>query len=116
MQVDGLSMRHPSFEVSHNASNNTSAIDLFIRIVRGGLLNEIFQVGCVCYIINLTVQDCLTLINPSIENIRYALQFIMQSSRLQEFYALCKLFGLKKRKFHRDIRHCWNSTYLMLKS
>ena len=38
-----------------NASNNTSAIDLFIRTVRGGLLNEIFHVRCVCYIINLIV-------------------------------------------------------------
>ena len=99
-----------------NASNNTSAIDLFTRTVRGGPLNEIFHVRCVCHIINLIVQDGLTLINPSIENIRYALQFIMQSSRLQEFYALCKSFGLKKRKFHRDVRHRWNSSYLMLKS
>ena len=71
---------------------------------------------CVCHIINLIVQDGLTLINPSIENIRYALQFIMQSSRLQKFYALCKSFGLKKRKFYRDVRHRWNSSYLMLKS
>ena len=38
----------------------------------------------------------------------------MQSIRLQEFYALCKLVGLKKIKFHHDVR--WNSTYLMLKS
>ena len=56
-----------------NASNNTSAIDLFIRTVRRGPLNEIFYVRCVCHIINLIVQDGLTLINPSIENIRYAL-------------------------------------------
>ena len=98
-----------------NASNNTSAIDLFIRTVRGGPLNEIFHVRCVCYIINLIVQYGLTLITPSIVNIRYALQFLMQSSRLQEFYALFKLIGLKKRKFHRDVRYRWNSTYLMLK-
>ena len=39
----------------------------------------------------------------------------MQSSRLQEFYALCKSIGLKKRKSHRDVRYRWNSTYLMLK-
>ena len=39
----------------------------------------------------------------------------MQSSRLQEFYALCKSVGLKKRKFHYDVRHRRNSTYLMLK-
>ena len=99
-----------------NASNNTSVIDLFIKIVRGGPVNEIFHVRCVCHIINLIVQECLTLISPSIENIRYALQFLMQSRRLQEFCALCKSVGLKKRKFHRDVHHCWNSTYVMLKS
>ena len=71
---------------------------------------------CVCHIINLIVQDGLTLICPSIENIQYALQFLMQSSILQEFYALCKSVGLKKRKLYRDVRHRWNSTYLMLKS
>ena len=60
-----------------NSSNNTSVIDLFIRIVRGGPLNEIFHVRCVCHIINLIVQDDLTLITPSIENIWYALQFLM---------------------------------------
>ena len=99
-----------------NASNNTSVIDLFIRTVRGGRLNEIFRVRCVCHIINLIVQDGLTLITPSIVNIRYVLQFLMQSNRLQEFYVFCKSVGLKKRKFHRDVRHRWNSTYLMLKS
>ena len=65
-----------------NTSNNTSVIDLFIRTLRGGPLNEIFRVRCVCHIINLIVQDGLTLITPSIVNIRYALQFLMQSSRL----------------------------------
>ena len=49
-------------------------------------------------------------------NIRYTLQFLLQSCRLQEFFALCKSVGLKKRKFYHDIRHRWNSTYLMLKS
>ena len=64
-----------------NASNNTSVIDLFIRTVRGGPLNEIFHTRCACHIINLIVQDDLTLITPSIENIRSALQFLMQSNR-----------------------------------
>ena len=65
-----------------NVSNNISVIDLFIKTVRGNLLNEIFYVKCVCHIINLMAQDGLTLISLSIENIRYALQFLMHSSRL----------------------------------
>ena len=42
--------------------------------------------------------------------------FLCNLVELQEFYVLCKLVGLKKRKFHHDVHHRWSSTYLMLKS
>ena len=100
----------------NNASNNKSVINLFIRTVREGPLSEVFHVRCVCHIINLIVQDGLKLISPSLEAIRSTLRFLDSSSKLQEFYVLCKSIGLKKRKFHHDVVHRWNSTYLMLKS
>ena len=71
---------------------------------------------CVSHIINLIVQDGLKLISPSLEVIWFVIQFIYPSTRLQEFNALCKMVGLKKRKFRCDVSHHWNSTYLMLKS
>ena len=49
-----------------NASNNTSAIDLFVKTIRTGPQKEMFHVRCVCHIINLIVQDGLKLISPSI--------------------------------------------------
>ena len=42
-----------------NASNNTSAIDLFVKTIRTGSQKEMFHVRCVCHIINLIVQDSL---------------------------------------------------------
>ena len=45
-----------------NASNNKSAINLFVRTIREGPLGEIFHVRCMCHIINLIVQDGLKLI------------------------------------------------------
>ena len=71
---------------------------------------------CVCHIINLIVQDGLKLISLSLGAIQSTLRFLDSSSKLQEFYTLCQSVGLKKRKFHRDVIHRWNSTYLMLKS
>ena len=72
--------------------------------------------GCICHIINLIVQDGLKLISPSLLTIRSTILFLDSFNKLQEFYTLCQPVGLKKRKFHRDIGHRCNSTYLMLKS
>ena len=101
-----------------NASNNTSAIDLFVKTIRTGPQKEMFHVRCVCHIFNLIVQDGLKLISPSIAAIRFSLKFICcgTSKIKQEFSDLCKSQGLKPKKFHRDVPHRWNSTYLMLKS
>ena len=49
-----------------NVSNNKSAINLFVRTIREGLLSEIFHVRYMCHIINLIVQDGLKLISPSL--------------------------------------------------
>ena len=97
-----------------NVSNNKSVINLFIRIIREGLLSEIFHVRCVCHIINLIVQDGLKLISPSLLAIRSTILSLDSFNKLQRFYSLCQSIGLKKRKFCCDIGHCWNSTYIML--
>ena len=69
-----------------------------------------------CHIINLIVQDGLKLISPSLLAIRSTILSLDSFNKLQEFYTLCQSVGLKKRKFHHDIGHRWNSTYLMLES
>ena len=72
---------------------------------------------CVCHIINLIVQDGLKLISPSIATILFSLKFICCGTNKikQEFSDLCKSQGLKPKKFHCNVPHRWNSTYLMLK-
>ena len=95
-----------------NALNNKSVINLFVRTIRESPLSEIFHVRCVCYIINLIVQDGLKLL----QTIWSTILFLDSSNKLQEFYTLCQSVGLKKRKFCHGIGHHWNSTYLMLKS
>ena len=73
---------------------------------------------CICHIINLIVQDGLKLISPSIVVIQFSLKFICcgKSKIKQEFCDLYKSQRSKPKKFHRDVPHCWNFIYLMLKS
>ena len=90
-----------------NASNNTSAIDLFVKTIRMGPQKEMFHVRCVCHIINLIVQDGLKLISPSIATIRFSLKFICCGTGKikQKFSDLYKSQSLKPKKFHHDVSH-----------
>lgn len=97
-------MQNKNFSIIfHNASNNISVIDLFIKTIKGDPLNEMFNVRC-GHIFNLIV-DGLKLISQSLEAIWFVVYFISHPSKLQEFHTLCKTVGLKKGKFCHDVNH-----------
>lgn len=99
------------------ASLNDPVIDLMLQYLNPPYGGKLFQIRCVCYIINLIAQEGLELAQNEISLISYAIAFISSSSsRLQQYYKLCKQMGLKKRKLKVDIKTRWNTTYLMLKS
>ena len=100
-----------------NASANTAAINLFKRSLKPAFGGEIFHQRCACHIINLVVQAGIEHISINLTNIREALSFISSSgARLQEFKQYCRNSQMRPRKFPTDVRHRWNSTYLMLKA
>ena len=75
-----------NFSITYdNSSNNKNAINFFVRTIRESPLSEIFHVRCVCYIINLIVQDGLKLL----QTIWSTILFLDSSNKLQEFYTLC---------------------------
>uniref|UniRef100_A0A5B7AEL5 Zinc finger BED domain-containing protein RICESLEEPER 2-like n=1 Tax=Davidia involucrata TaxID=16924 RepID=A0A5B7AEL5_DAVIN len=100
---------------NHIANNAT--IEMFTHNLHPSHSGQFFHGKCVCHIINLIMQDSLKLIEEHIEKIRYAILFITSSPiSQQEFFHLCKTYGLNPRKFKSDIKTRWNSTFLMLQS
>ena len=55
-QVIFVSIMSVTFD---NATNNTTAIELFIRQLKTPVGNDLFHVKCICQIINLNVKDRL---------------------------------------------------------
>ena len=100
-----------------NASANTAAINMFKINLKPTFGGEIFHQRCACHIINLVVQAGIEYISPHLTNIRESLAFISSSgARLQEFREYCRNSQMRPRKFPTDVRHRWNSTYLMLQA
>jgi hypothetical protein len=81
----------------HNASNNTSACEELITNHKHELLfdGEHLHVRCSAHILNILVQDGMTVIHTTIQKIRELLKHIDSSvSRLQVFNSLANGMGL----------------------
>jgi hypothetical protein len=70
----------------------------------------------VCHIINLVVQDSITVVTKYLDNVSAVVRFITSTPQMiKKFGEYCKANNLKSRKFGLDMKIRWNSTYLMLK-
>jgi hypothetical protein len=105
-----------------NASSNEVAVKDIISDLRANGSSLIcdglfFHVRCACHILNLVARDGLSVITPTIENIRL-LVLAVKGSPLQweELMKRATECGLDTNKgLSLDVSTRWNSTYLMLR-
>jgi len=100
-----------------NASANTTAIEILTPQLQSYIKGYIIHHRCVCHIINLVVQDGITVANKFLNNIRAAIRFMTCTPQMiAKFAEYCRAHDKRPRKFGLDMKVRWNSTYHMLKS
>jgi hypothetical protein len=79
---------------------------------------ELFHVRCGAHVLNLIVQDGLSVMKGSIDNIRHSVKYVKSSqSREELFEDIVQQLGIIcEKEPSLDIVTRWNSTYLMIDS
>lgn len=112
-------LQNKVFSISFdNASNNTKAIEYFLRSFSPIANGAFFHQKCACHVLNLTVkaglktpgcQELLTKFKKAVTHI------FSNGVRKQRFHDLCTRMQLSKLRVPWDVETRWNSTYRMLK-
>jgi hypothetical protein len=115
--VNDFNIRNKILSITlNNASSNINAIESLTPHLQSYIDGYVVQQRCVCHIINLVVQDGITVVSKYLDNVRAAVRFITSTPQMiKKFGEYCKSNNLKSRKFGLDMKIRWNSTYLMLK-
>ncbi|KAJ3706987.1 hypothetical protein LUZ61_010692 [Rhynchospora tenuis] len=105
--------------VLDNASSNDACItELFATTpIQDDLPvdGKVFHQRCGCHILNLIVQDGLSVLKDEISNIRDTMKYIKHSQgRMEKFKLACSQSQIPFKKPAWDVPTRWNSTYLML--
>jgi hypothetical protein len=102
-----------------NASNNTTTCEELVTNHEDQLLfeGEHLHVRCSAHILNILVQDGMSVIHTTINKLRELLKHIDSSpSRLKVFNSLANGMGLSSKSgIYLDIPTRWNSTFKMLR-
>lgn len=118
----GLEKRVFSVTVD-NASSNDNMQSILRRQLRKDLVcnGEFFHIRCVAHILNLIVQDGLSVISGALEKIRESVKFVnVTESRERLFQSCVEAVAIKPRNggvlpgLVMDVATRWNSTHLML--
>ena len=103
-----------------NAMNNTAAIPRLKElcgISGSSTMGLFFHQRCACHVINLCVQSGLEFLEIYIGPIKAAVKFIWQHpSVTRAWREFCKSQGKHPKKFPKDVRTRWNSTYKLLRA
>uniref|UniRef100_A0A8I6YG94 BED-type domain-containing protein n=1 Tax=Hordeum vulgare subsp. vulgare TaxID=112509 RepID=A0A8I6YG94_HORVV len=78
---------------------------------------QLFHIRCACHVLNLIVQDGLTVMKGVIDNIRESAKYVKSfPSRLDKFKAVIAEVGISCKLPSVDVPTRWNFTFLMLES
>ncbi|KAJ3705867.1 hypothetical protein LUZ61_009572 [Rhynchospora tenuis] len=102
--------------------DNASSNDACIRELLSGPLKEslpadgsVFHKRCGCHILNLIVQDGLSVLSAEITKVRETMKYIRDSqARMEKFKLAATQARATNRRPAWDVPTRWNSTYLML--
>ncbi|KAG5528097.1 hypothetical protein RHGRI_028886 [Rhododendron griersonianum] len=103
-----------------NASYNDLALKILqgtFKLLKKKLLfgSKLFHVRCCAHILNLMVQDGLSVIGGVIECVREAVKYLVASEpHLIQFSEIAKQLQLPSKRLILDCPTRWNSAYLML--
>ncbi|KAJ1700845.1 hypothetical protein LUZ63_000624 [Rhynchospora breviuscula] len=102
--------------------DNASSNDACIRELLNGPLQDalpadgsVFHQRCGCYILNLVVQDGLSVLSNEIQKVHETIKYIRHSqARMEKFILAASQAKVPFKKPAWDVPTRWNSTYLML--
>ncbi|KAJ1688836.1 hypothetical protein LUZ63_012991 [Rhynchospora breviuscula] len=102
--------------------DNASSNDACIRELLNGQLKEdlpvdgsVFHQRCRCHILNLVVQDGLSVLHDKIKKVRKTMKYLRHSqARMERFQLAASQVKVPNKKPAWDVPTQWNSTYLML--
>ncbi|KAJ9542939.1 hypothetical protein OSB04_029445 [Centaurea solstitialis] len=111
-------MRKLSTLTVDNCTTNDAIINILLdKLPLGSLAmgGRLFHMGCCAHVLNLIVQDGLSVIGDGIERIRDSVAFwTVSPKRDQKFEEAARQLGISStKKLALDCKTCWNSTYLM---
>ncbi|KAJ4761783.1 Zinc finger BED domain-containing protein DAYSLEEPER [Rhynchospora pubera] len=102
--------------------DNASSNDACIRELLNGPMRDalpangsVFHQRCGCHILNLIVQDGISVVTDEIEKIRETMKYLRHSqARMERFQLAASQVKVPFKKPAWDVPTRWNSTYLML--
>ncbi|KAJ4819010.1 Zinc finger BED domain-containing protein DAYSLEEPER [Rhynchospora pubera] len=107
-----------SLVLDNSSANDASITEMFnTTSIKKDLpvSGAIFHQRCACHILNLIVQDGLTVLSDEIENVRETMKYIRHSqARMEKFSLAVGQVGAPNKRPAWDVQTRWNSTYLML--
>ncbi|KAL9677778.1 hypothetical protein QQ045_015614 [Rhodiola kirilowii] len=97
------------------SSNDVLVSRLASHLMLTNVSNQLLHVRFTCYVLNLIVQDCLSVLSPSIQKITIIVRSMNSSIKRHELWvSSCAELGLSKDNIDNDVPHRWNSTYELL--
>ncbi|KAJ1695545.1 hypothetical protein LUZ63_012243 [Rhynchospora breviuscula] len=107
-----------SLVLDNSSANDASITELFnTTSIKKDLpvSGAIFHQRCAFHILNLIVQDGLSVLCDEIENVRETMKYIRHSqARMEKFSLAVGQVGAPNKRPAWDVQTRWNSTYLML--
>ncbi|KAH7663547.1 Tam3-transposase (Ac family) protein [Dioscorea alata] len=114
--IEDFGLMFKIFSISFdNASANTASIRPLEEFLRPSCGGKYFHIRCVCHVLNLCVQTGLQELKEYVLPVREVVAYLGKNMTLMKQWArYCKAHNMRVKKFPKDVKTRWNSTYRLL--